>query len=72
MMVNDDSRPERLVNYDRNPTYERRVVIFYDVLGWRSQITRAGNDSERIGDFTALNPSTCAHYAVAYELENLG
>jgi hypothetical protein len=27
----------------REVTYERRVVAFYDVLGWRSHIRRAGN-----------------------------
>jgi hypothetical protein len=28
--------------------YEKRVVVFYDVLGWRSKIAWAGGDAERI------------------------
>ena len=28
--------------------YERRAVVFYDMLGWRDQIKRAGNDATRI------------------------
>jgi hypothetical protein len=53
-MAQYDEQPERLIDYHRNPTYARRVVIFYDVLGWRSQIARAGNDPERIGDLRRL------------------
>jgi hypothetical protein len=30
--------------------YERRVVVFYDVLGWRSKIAWAGTDPERLHD----------------------
>jgi hypothetical protein len=30
-------------------SYQRRVVAFYDVLGWRDHIKRAGVDPERIG-----------------------
>jgi hypothetical protein len=33
----------------RNPTYDRRVVAFFDILGWRSEIEDAGADPERIG-----------------------
>jgi hypothetical protein len=46
--------PERLADYERNPSYERRVVIFYDVLGWRTHIGWAGIDPERIGDLRRL------------------
>jgi hypothetical protein len=46
--------PERLVDYLRNPDYERRVVIFYDVLGWRDHILRADHDLTRIGDLRRL------------------
>jgi hypothetical protein len=49
-----DTNPERLLDYHRNPVYERRVVIFYDVLGWRNQISRAGNDREQIGNLRRL------------------
>lgn len=28
--------------------YERKTVVFYDVLGWRDQIKRAGNDPTKI------------------------
>lgn len=34
--------------------YERRMVVFFDVLGWRSQIDRAGNDPEKIGLLSLL------------------
>ena len=53
-MSNFKDTPEKLIDYHRNPTYERRVVIFYDVLGWRSQITRAGKNPELIGDLRRL------------------
>jgi hypothetical protein len=53
-MSQPDQEPERLADYYRNPAYERRVVIFYDVLGWRSQIALAANDPERIGDLRRL------------------
>jgi hypothetical protein len=53
-LEDQESEPERLVDYRRNPAYERRVVIFYDVLGWRSQIARAGRDPEQIGDLRRL------------------
>src|SRR4051794_23425055 len=43
-----------LDDFARNPKYERRVVDFYDVLGWRSQIERAGRDANRVGDLRRL------------------
>jgi hypothetical protein len=46
--------PEKLADYERNPAYERRVVIFYDVLGWRSHIGWAGTNPGRIGDLRRL------------------
>src|SRR5262245_17741176 len=51
-MSQDDlpqSTSDKLNDFHRNPSYERRVVIFYDVLGWRSHIVSAGNDSTRLG-----------------------
>jgi hypothetical protein len=33
---------------DEPAKYERRVVAFYDVMGWKSKIDRAGADSARI------------------------
>jgi hypothetical protein len=41
-------------DFRRNPSYERRVVVFYDVLGWRSEIAKAGTDQSRIGDLRRL------------------
>jgi hypothetical protein len=52
-MVEEDES-ERLADYRSNPPYERRVVIFYDVLGWRRHIERAGNDRKNIGDLRRL------------------
>ena len=40
---------ERVADYLKNPRYEERIVAFCDVLGWRSQITKAGDDPEKIG-----------------------
>lgn len=43
------SNDEKIKDYNRNPNYERRVVAFYDLLGWRAEIASAGNDPEKIG-----------------------
>lgn len=40
---------EKLQDFERNPSYERRVVIFYDVLGWQNHIKAAGDDINAIG-----------------------
>jgi len=34
--------------------YECRIVVFYDVLGWRSEIIDAGNDPRRIARLAGL------------------
>src|ERR1700683_331379 len=39
----------KLRDYESNPRYERRGVVFYDFLGWQSEITSAGDDGEKIG-----------------------
>jgi hypothetical protein len=44
----------RLADYHKNPAYERRVVIFYDVLGWRNHILAAGDDVAKIGKLRRL------------------
>jgi hypothetical protein len=46
--------PERLADYRRDPHYERRVVVFYDVLGWRNHIAATGDNPKRIGDLRRL------------------
>ena len=48
---------DRLNNYHLNPTYERRLVIFYDILGWRNRVSNAGQSAELIGQLrrTVLN-----------------
>jgi len=38
-----------LHDFERNPTYEERIIAFYDFLGWRSKIEEAGIDSTKIG-----------------------
>jgi hypothetical protein len=40
---------ERVEDFLKNPSYEKRMVAFCDVLGWRSKIDKAGSDSEKIG-----------------------
>ena len=52
---NSEPTSERLRDFYRNPSYERRVVIFYDVLGWRSHIAAAGNNVEKIGKLATPN-----------------
>lgn len=53
-MSNASDVSDRLADFAKNPAYERRVVIFYDVLGWRSHIAWAGADPEKIGDLRRL------------------
>jgi hypothetical protein len=45
---------ERLEDYFQNPSYERRVVAFYDVLGWRAKIAEAGTDPTEIGELRRI------------------
>lgn len=45
---------ERLANFYKDPAYERRLVIFYDVLGWRSHIKAARRDVKKIGELRRL------------------
>jgi hypothetical protein len=45
---------ERLEDYSENPSYERRVVVFYDVLGWRARIAEAGTDPVKIGELRRI------------------
>jgi len=52
-MTRTPERIRRLLNnakFDRilRAKYEHRLVAFYDVLGWRSKISWAGQDEERI------------------------
>lgn len=46
--------PEKWRDFLRNPTYERKVVAFYDILGWRAEIESAGADPKKIGDLRRL------------------
>jgi len=45
----DEEVEQKVRDFQRNPNYENRVVAFYDFLGWRSKITEAGTDPEKIG-----------------------
>lgn len=45
---------EKLTDFLENPPYQRRLVIFYDVLGWRNHIKVAGNTPEKIGNLRRL------------------
>ena len=38
----------KLADFKREPSYERRVVVFYDFLGWQSHIERAGADPKEL------------------------
>lgn len=46
--------PIELQNYQVDPKYERRIVAFYDILGWRSHIKVAGTGSTEIGDLRRM------------------
>jgi hypothetical protein len=46
--------PAKLVDFYTDPQYDRRVILFYDVLGWRNEIEIAGKQSEKIGDLRRL------------------
>jgi hypothetical protein len=35
--------------FKREPSYERRVVVFYDFLGWQNHIDLAGKDPKALG-----------------------
>jgi len=38
-----------------NPiTYEKRLVIFFDVMGWKIHVTAAGNDPEKVGQLALI------------------
>ncbi|WP_339436492.1 hypothetical protein [Pseudomonas sp. EL_65y_Pfl1_R32] len=39
---------------DENIKYERRVVCFFDILGWKQHIDDAGNDPQKISRLTLL------------------
>lgn len=40
----------KLADFHSNPSYEHRIVVFYDILGWRNEILRAGSDPAMIGE----------------------
>jgi hypothetical protein len=44
----------KLRDFQRNPGYERRIVAFYDFLGWRSKIIEAGDNPEKIGNLRRM------------------
>jgi hypothetical protein len=44
----------KLRDFEMNPSYERRVVAFYDFLGWRSKITSAGSDPRLLGQLRRI------------------
>ena len=45
---------DAVADFLSNQSYERRVVIFYDILDWRNHIKKAGNDLEKIGELRRL------------------
>jgi hypothetical protein len=46
--------PEKLRDFLRDSAYERKVVAFYDLLGWRKEIENAGTDPKKIGALRRL------------------
>ena len=45
---------DMLTDFLDNPPYQRRLVILYDVLGWRNHINAANGDAEKIGNLRRL------------------
>jgi hypothetical protein len=45
---------DKLTDFYNNPPYQRRLVIFYDVLGWQNHIKAANGGAEKIGDLRRL------------------
>jgi hypothetical protein len=35
-------------DFDKSVEYERRIVAFYDILGWKNKIEWAGQDAQRL------------------------
>jgi hypothetical protein len=48
-MVEALTENEKLADFKRNPIYKRRVVVFYDFLGWQSHIDEAGLAPANLG-----------------------
>jgi hypothetical protein len=46
---------DAVADFLSNRPYERRIVIFYDILGWRNHIEKAGKDLEKIGESKIAN-----------------
>src|SRR5882724_9145133 len=49
-----DGPSDKLEDFEHNPSYERRVVAYYDILGWRAQIEKAGKDPAKIGELRRI------------------
>jgi hypothetical protein len=45
---------DKLADFYDNPPYQRRLVILYDVLGWRNHIKAADGSLQKIGDLRRL------------------
>ncbi len=45
---------DAVADFLANRPYERRVVVFYDILGWRNHIEKAGKQLEKIGELRRL------------------
>lgn len=48
-MVSEEEIEAKVRDFELNPSYERRIVAFYDFLGWRAKIAAAGSDPQQIG-----------------------
>jgi hypothetical protein len=51
---NETNIPDKLRDFERNPLYQRKVVFFYDILGWKSEVERAGREPKKLGDLRRL------------------
>jgi hypothetical protein len=45
---------DKLQDFERDTPYEKRVVAFYDILGWRSHIVAAASDPSKIGELRRI------------------
>jgi hypothetical protein len=53
-MDRDKDSPDKLDDFERDLKWERRVVAFYDILGWRNHIRDAGNDPKKVGELRRI------------------
>jgi hypothetical protein len=52
--VEENIAADKRADFLSNPNYERRLVVFCDILGWRAKIAQAGTDATKIGELRRI------------------